>query len=444
MTYVILIVSFVILLISYKLFSLAAGTISIRYFNTVTYVFYYGIIISTFIGSIICAFDYGQDHWILENAHHQARINAWLAVCYSMVAMPISMILLNNILHIKPRTEFFKYIDKKIEIEISNRKLRIVLVLSAMTSILSFAYIKHYSGSWPLYTALIDHDFASAYEGRIDVRLNFHGIIYIKNLIGLRLIPILSYFAYVVCIYRKNIFNSSCFLIILISTLLILTYDTQKAPIVFYLIGFLIIHVLVKGAIPWKNIIIFIIVALLLMAILYSAFNATTNGALDILLDPRSAMWGRMFISSYAGVPLSFEWFPNVITQPTWQIGIPEFILKIFDMPTTESARLMMLKIHPEGNLISSYYIAEAWANYGIIGVIIAPLFVGVNVQIIQIFLLKSKKTPLTIAFYALVTTSWVISSGFVNFLFFKAIFFCFIIYYLAKFLIYRVKYIYG
>ncbi|MBD5312460.1 MAG: oligosaccharide repeat unit polymerase [Bacteroides sp.] len=431
-------ISGITLLISYKLFSKAAGTLNIRYFNTITYVFYYSIILSTFIGSILCAYDFGEDHWILSNAHHEARIKAWLAVCYSMIAMPIGMILLNNLFKVHPKRDLKRYISEQIQFHLTNQHLKSVLGFSILISCCCFLYIKHYSSSWPLYSAVIEHDLVAATEGRIDVRLNFQGIIHIKNLIGLYLVPLLSFFAYIVSQFKHGWFYKFSFYAILIFTLLILSYDTQKAPIIFYLIGFIIIRVLIKGAIPIKYIIIFVLTALLIMALLYTLFNTTTNGALDIILDPRSAMWGRMFISGYAGVPLSFEWFPNVITQPTWQIGFPEFILNLFDLPTTESARLLMLNLNPDGNLISSYYIAEAWANYGLIGVIIAPFIVGFNVQLIQIFLFKSTKNPLTIAFYAIVTTKWVVSSGFVNFLFFKSIIFSFLVYYLAKLIIYR------
>lgn len=438
MNVIIWIISFFTLITSYKLFSKAAGTLNIRYFNTITYVFYYCIIVSTFIGAVLCAFGFGEDHWILCYAKSEARIKAWLAVCYSMIAMPIGMILMNNIFKIHPRKDFFNFIKEPIKYEISDQRLKQIMIVLILISFLTFIYIKHYSGSWPLYSAIVEQDYIAAAEGRIDVRLNFHGIVYIKNLIGLYLVPIFSYYSFIISQQKKTLYYKVSFLIMLVLTLLILSYDTQKAPIIFYACGFVVIHVLTKGKISKKSIILFVLIALGIMGILYSVFNASTHGALDVILDPRSAMWGRMFISGYAGVPLTFEWFPDVITQPTWQIGIPEFILKVFDLPTTESARLLMLKIEPEGNLISSYYIAEAWANYGLIGVFIAPFIVGINVQIIQIYLLKSPKNPLLIAFYAFMTTKWVISSGFVNYLFFKAIIFGFIIYFLAKLIIYR------
>jgi len=435
---VVWIISIITLFCSYKLFKAAAGTLSLCKFNTIVYVFYYCVLMSTFIGAILCALGYGEDHWILCYAKEEARIKAWLAVCYSMITMPLGMILLNNVLGIRAKTAFESYMAKPMEFGMSNRRLRVILVLMCGFSILMFFYIKHYSGSWPLYTALIEHDYLAASEGRIDVRLNFHGLIYIKNLGGLCLVPLFSFFAYIVSIKRKSLYFRICFIFLLICTLLILSYDTQKAPIIFYAMGYLIVHVLVKGTIPLKKILIFVGLALFIMGVMYASFNATTSGALDIILDPKSALWGRMFISGYAGVPLSFEWFPDVITQPTWQIGLPEFLLNLFDLPTTESARLLMLKINPSGNLISSYFIAEAWANYGLLGVIISPVIVGINVQIIQIFLLKSPKNPLAIAFYAFMTTRWVISSGFANYLFFKAILIPFVLYFLCRFVINR------
>lgn len=438
MTAIIWIVSAITLIISYKLFNIAAGTISIRYFNTVTYVFYYCIIISAFVGSILCAFDFGRDHWILCHASHGAKVVSWLAVCYSMITIPIGMIAVNNFFSVHPKKEFYTYINKPIILSLSDYRLRVILLCLILFSICTFLYIKACSGSWPLYTAIIEKDFLAAQEGRIDVRRNFYGIIYVKNICGLMFVPLFSFFAYIVAQRKKSLFYRFCFVILLLCTLLILSYDTQKAPVIFYAIGYLVIYVLTKGAISLKYIIIFVFGAIFLMGLMYASFNANSNRALDVMLDPRSAMWGRMFISGYAGVPLSFEWFPNVITQSTWQIGIPEFILRIFDMPTTESARLMMLKIEPEGNLISSYFIAEAWANYGIIGVIIAPFIVGFNIQIVQIFLLRSPKNPLIIAFYAFMTTRWVISSGFVNYLFFKVIIIGFVVYYLSKLFIYR------
>lgn len=432
------IVSFIVIAISYVLFKKAAGTLSLSRLNTASYVFFYCIVISTFFGSILCALGFGDTHWILGNTSRNTRLIAWIAVCYSIIAIPLGMIITNGLYNVKISILYTNFENKNLNVGLSSRKIRYILFGICVFSILVSLYIKLNSGSWPLYTALIEKDYLSAMEGRIDVRLNFHGIIYIKNLFGLYLVPMFSYFAYIVWLKKRTLYCLISYIVILSCTIFIISYDTQKAPIIFYLIGYVVIYPLIKKPISKKALIIFFSTAVLLMGLMYTLFSATNSEVLDIVLDPGSSMWGRMFISSYAGVPLSFEWFPNVITQPTWQIGIPEFILNAFDLPTTESARLMMLKINPEGNLISSYFIAEAWANYGLFGVIISPFVIGFCVQFVHLFLLRNGKDPLAIAFYAYMTTRWVISSGFVNYLYFKAILLPLVLYFIVRKIIYK------
>lgn len=439
MNYFICICSIIVLCISYRLFKNAAGTLSLCRLNTVSYVFYYSILISTFLGSVICALGYGDDHWILCYTKRETRVIAWLTVCYSIIAIPLGMRFVNRIYHIGNIRKLYEdFITSDLHIRLSNKKIKKVLFLMCIFSVLISIYIRNNSGSWPLFTALIEQDYLGAREERIDVRRNFHGIIYIKNLGGLCLVPLFSYFSYIILINKKNLYNLCCYSVILLCTLFVLSYDTQKAPLIFYLVGYIIIYTLISGPIKRRTLIGFVGVSLFLMSLMYVSFNATSNGALDVLLDPTSSMWGRMFISSYAGVPLSFEWFPDVIKQPTWQIGLPEFVLKAFGLPTMESARLMMLKIEPSGNLISSYFIAEAWANYGIFGVIFSPFVIGFCVQFIHLFLLRHRKDPIAIAFYAFMTTRWVISSGFVNYLYFKAILIPLVLYLIIRNLLYK------
>lgn len=432
------IVSFIVLIISYFLFKRAAGTLSLRKLNTVSYVFFYSIVISTFLGSIICALGFGDWHWILCYTSRNTRVVAWIAVCYSLITIPIGMIITNGLYNVNISSLYTSFENKELIVGLSYRRIWFTLFSICIFSILVSIYIKVYSGSWPLYTAVVEKDFLSAREGRIDVRRNFQGIEYIKNLFGLCLVPMFSYFAYIIWLKKRTLYCLISYLVILSCTIFIISYDTQKAPIIFYLIGYVVIYPLIKKPISRKALIIFFSGALLLMGLMYISFNATDNDVLDVVLDPGSAMWGRMFISSYAGVPLSFEWFPDIITQPTWQIGIPEFILNALNLPTTESARLMMLKIEPDGNLISSYFIAEAWANYGLIGVVISPFIIGFCVQFVHLLLLRHRKDPLAIAFYAFMTTRWVISSGFVNYLYFKAILIPLVLYYIARKIIYR------
>ena len=206
---IIIVISIIVLFASFYLFRVAAGTLSITKLNTISYVFYYSIFISTFLGSIYVALGYGLDNWILCHTSQESRIIGWLSVCYSMLSMPIGMILLNNIFHINPKASFEKYIQSNVVIDESPTRLRNIIVVMALFSIVIFLYIYFNSGSWPLYSAVIEKDIIGAQEGRIDVRRNFHGIVHVKNLCGLYLVPAFSYFSYVIYKqYKRLIFFS--------------------------------------------------------------------------------------------------------------------------------------------------------------------------------------------------------------------------------------------
>ncbi len=47
---------------------------------------------------------------------------------------------------------------------------------------------------------------------------------------------------------------------------------------------------------------------------------------------------------------------------------------------------------------MATLFIGDAWANWGVAGVILAPLYVGILVQMFFIICLKVKKTPLSLA----------------------------------------------
>jgi hypothetical protein len=308
-------------------------------------------------------------------------------------------------------------------------------------TIMSFAvllYILNSNKQIPLVT-LLKGNLSQAAEERVTVRRSFGGIIYIKNLLGYLLIPTFTYFAYIYFSLKRNFYSRIIFIFLFICSSILLVYDIQKAPLVFFLMGFVVIQTLINNGISRIKFGIFIIVGLLIVV---GGYYLTGGKGIEQLFDPKSALWSRTFISSYGGYVLSLELFPNTITQPTWQIGIPSIILNTLDLPNTESARLLMMHINPmgvasgEANLISSYYLGEAWANYGIIGIITAPFVVGFVVQSVHVFLLRHKKEPLIIAFYAYITTHWLLISGYVNILYLKQLVFPVFFYFTIKIIV--------
>lgn len=432
----ILLTSAIVLYISFKLFSIAAGTLSMRKLNTVSYVFYVQIVMLAFVGSILVACGVADYHYMIAPAKDTTKILAWLGVLYSMIAMPLAMILLNMAFNLRMSESFQKYIERPILFRQGPVLSTVTLLIFAFVSVAVMLYTFSHVDAIPLFTALSGNKEAAAIE-RVMVRRDFGGIDHIKNLLGYLMMPIFAYYAAIYAFVKRKTIYIMIFLFCLACSALFLMYDTQKAPVVFFLIGFAILNTLVNAGITLKRLLIYSSFSILLMV---AGYSLTTNkDPVSQIFNIKSALWNRIFITEYAGYVLSLEYFPDVIKEPTWQIGLPSFILHGLGLSDVESARLLMIYINPEGvesgqaNLVSSYYLGEAWANYGWVGLLLAPFIVGIVIQSLHIFLVKNPKEPLIIAFYSYMTVRWLLNSGFVTFLYLKIILYPLILYLVFK-----------
>lgn len=436
MNLLLLVISFIVLITSGYLFGLAGGSISLRKFNSTTFIFIFSILISTYIGATLSALGLVDFHYMISPVSKETKIGAFLWVCYSILVIPSSMLILNYSLGIKNMPiRLNQFIAKPTINKFSRKTINFINFSMIIFSFLTITYIFYYSGSSPILTAL-KGDLENAAVGRNIAKRGFGGIVYIKNFAGYYLLPIFSYYSYYQLLNSKNILNYSSFIILFLTNIALLIYDIQKAPIVLYLMGLLIINVLVKGEVSRATI---VKVFLSLFFILIIGYTITTGRDISSFLSYKSSFFTRLTLSSYGGYLLSMEWFPNEITTSTWFVGIPSPILNLWGVESIESARLVMVKLNPEGvkngtaGIASSYFLAEAWANFGYLGLLISPIIIGVVVQIPQLFLVLSKKDPMILSFYAFISTHWLIQNGFSNFLYLKQLLFPFILYVLIK-----------
>ena len=440
MNILIIIISILTIFLSVKMFSKASGSMSLLKMHTVSYVFYVQLVTSGIVGSVLLVMgviDYHPDVKLMSDA---VKFEAWAWVMYSIIAMPIGMISLNMILNLDVKTLFNSYLSKPIEFIGSTLRNNIVLIFTALFSIIVLTYIFFTTEKIALFTLLIEGDSSQAAVDRITSRNNYKGIIYIKNLLGYIMIPVMAYYAYIFLRTKVTIISLVVFVINFSITALLMTHDTQKAPIAFFIFGFIILEVFLSNGIGLKKMVLFGGGPVLLILIGYTL--TTGVDGLDQFTRFNSGFYGRVFVGSYLGFPLSLEFFPNIITEQTFAVGIPERILQSIGANYVESARLLKIYTHPEtiangtGNLYSSYYMGEAWANFGYLGLIIAPFIVGAVVHIVHLFLLLKPKNPYLMAFYVALTVKWVVNSGFVNFLYLKLLLWPLLLYFVSNYLV--------
>ena len=131
-----------------------------------------------------------------------------------------------------------------------------------------------------------------------------------------------------------------------------------------------------------------------------------------------------MIFGQVAGTFLSFSLFGHVLPF----IGLHSLSHVLSHLFGTEyaprAARQIMLVINPIGvanvqaGVVNSLFIAEAWANFGLWGVLLAPLYVGFLLEVFFISLLRLPKTAVLVAIFAYYSVESGITGGFNNYLY--------------------------
>lgn len=415
------------LLLSLLLFHKAAGTISFLRLNTVSYALYLQVLTVGFVGPILLATHSIDYHYMVQPISNAVKFEAWVWCMYALIAMPLSMNLLNYIFKFNARTELSSYVKKPFAVAPA-QMTSLISVFLLISSGLTLAYVLYYSPAIPILDVLSGEDLHQARIDRVSTKYEFEGNEYLRSFLGLILVPAVAYYFYILAFQKRTLFRISVFILQFVFAFVMLIYDTQKAPVAFFLMGFLVLHTFLTNGLSLRWFLFFFLSAVFLLLL---GYKLTTDASIiDQFTRYDSAFYGRVFISSYLGFPLSLELFPDIIRAKTSLYGIPIPVLEAYGLEATNSARELMKFMNYEGveegsaNIISGYYLGEAWASFRYAGLVIAPFLVGGIVQIIHIGLVRLPKHPLFVAFYALITVKWLISAGFSSFLTLKVILF--------------------
>ena len=148
------------------------------------------------------------------------------------------------------------------------------------------------------------------------------------------------------------------------------------------------------------------IFAFLLIFITYYLLMSRGSGIIDNG-EIIKAISSRIFLIQIESNFIHFDVFPRNFDH----IGISSVFSRnmsnFFGLTYSEpSSRIIMEYVEPNKVLAgmagvrNSLFISEAWANFGILGFILSPIYVGFIIQSLYIFFLKSPKTPFITAFF--------------------------------------------
>ncbi|AKJ43906.1 hypothetical protein QQ39_13025 [Pragia fontium] len=186
----------------------------------------------------------------------------------------------------------------------------------------------------------------------------------------------------------------SCFLLI---------QNSEKGPIFFYVLGALVCWGMSKRKMIKVDVRLSLGIFSLILLMYYLFVSSDFNLIFNLLFD-------RILIAQVAAVYLSFDFYNDEFGTLLFS-SVQGFFFKVLGYDQVAPASTVLMKVYfPDmilngGWNINGLYIHEAWANFGIFGVILSPLWVGIINGIIFILLISIKKRPFYVAIFSYVSS---------------------------------------
>lgn len=398
------IIAIIVVGISIYLFKKASGTLKINLINISGFAFY-SLMIFEFIGVILVYWGFRDQYLIAKITNDNTITTTYWVMAYTMIVLPITIIITNRYIFKIHDVNKIYVNNIKEETILEDKKTRdrifVLVILALIVCFIATIYVFYCIGYIPLLKYFDGNfDFSTA---RISSGRNFAGNQYIKNIIMLGITPILSHIAYIYMRLTKEKKWTILFIISFIMNIFIKTYDFSKAPIIYYICYFVIIEVMLGKTFRFKKLLPYMVTTICLIVIFYTVIMGYEGSFISLSNGPMA----RVLITQAGTLFLHFDTFPNKVDYLNGH-SFPK-IAKILlgeGEYGVRSGRVLM-EFHNEeavkngtAGVMSSAFIGEAYANFGIIGVIVMPIIVGLIFSAIFCIYLKSKKSPLNIILY--------------------------------------------
>lgn len=413
------------LVASTYLFRRVSGSLSPVKPNMISLVYYYSFLVSSYIGALLIVLDIDHYYMINNLDHDEFRWIGFLILSFMMVVFPLIQLSIAGLFNFRAAVEWNIYLEKTVTIakDFNKKWFTILFFILSFISLLAIVYTLLKTSTIPL-LELLKGNTSNLAEMRIDAARSFSGNVYVRNIFAIALAPILSIIAYLYASKTRELKWVLLFFALLGGSVLINVYDLAKSPILFYLLMLILASVYAGNIkLNWRRIAGYGAVAVVLIIIMYVSIQGVRG--LESYLTYSSGPIGRIILAQISPFFLHLDVFSHSIGFLD-ERGLPSFIVNMFDMEQIRSARLVMENIFPENvdkgiaGVLNTIFIAEAFAMYGYLGILISIIYVAILVQIIYIVFVRLPKTPVTVALFIFFTINIprTLVGGFSDFLF--------------------------
>ncbi|KMT22615.1 hypothetical protein CLCY_9c00460 [Clostridium cylindrosporum DSM 605] len=370
-----------------------------------------------------------DQHYMIKKITDPATIDkTYFLISATAILLPISMIIWARIFKVDTNKDYKNYLEK--ETKVSGEKAVFIVTLAVSLVCLFFTALMFFKmRSIPLLDLILGRGGSLISAERIEISSSTQMNPYIRNLVVLTFTPILSYLAYAYALVTKKRRWYVLFFILLGASVLIKTYNFAKSPLAFYIFAFVILYILIKGSIPIKK--LSIIIGLCIFTILFMYFRNGFN--FEKILDIYNGPLGRTLFTQVGTLFLHVDLFPQHLPFLEGRSFSPT-ILSIFTdgWGHFRSGFVAMHFYAPEkvyqgiAGVMNTLFVGEAYANFGMKGAILSIVYVGFVLKSVLLLLVKTKKTPINIIIYIILTTLLVNATqgGFTDFVYNSSIIF--------------------
>jgi oligosaccharide repeat unit polymerase len=416
----------IVLLISTSLFRYVSGSLSLVKPNLVSIVYYYSLLVSSFIGTLFIVLgidDYYMTRKLFKPEEY--RVIGFAVICFVMIFLPLTMLLVSRLSGFDARKEFHRYLESPIvHITANSREFFYLFAALSSLSILAIAYTIWKTPQIPIFELLKGPGDTSLAELRIEAARHFKGNVLFRNIFALSLTPILSLIAYIFAVLTNEAHWKLLFLVLFAGAVFVNIYDLAKSPIFFYLIMFLLVRIYIgKTKLSVTKLLAYGLAGGIVLIGMYIVIQGVND--VEAFLSYNKGPIGRIIFAQIAPTFLHLNIFGEAVPFLHGR-SLPSIITGLFDLENVRSARMVMAHVFPEriedgtGGVLNTLFVAEAYANFGYLGIIIGTLYVGIIIQLLYICFIRLPKNPIFISLfvYFSVNIPRTLVGGFTDFLF--------------------------
>ena len=412
-----LLISVLVLLFCLLTLNRLTGILDLRRPNVVSIIFYLYFFLQFFIASLLVVYKLDDHYLINKITNDSSRIYGWYAINLTFILFPLG-VWFSNIAFLRNHSSisaYHSYLARPVFSPLgrtSDKNIKLFLALFFMLALVLLIVVFKNLGFVGI-TQLIFGSEADFSVMRNEASRGYGGNVFLRNQLFSNILPIATCVAYSLHLRNKSLYSRLIFVGFLCLSIIGLTYNFAKAPILYLLISLVFVNLYHRRYVPLKLSLYFGGFIILLLIVQYALLSG-----IDIEVGYNAGPLGRLLISQSAGLFLAFDFFP---TQHEF-IGfasVSSFVQYIGIEPVPRAARLILENYNTAavargaGGVMNSLFTQEAYANFGWAGVVVAPIWVGFVCQSMQNIFMKLPKNDFMVGLQGKLIIGGAIVGGF-------------------------------